>query len=94
MIALVAEMLPELLVIAFFATGAGILTTVSIYLEELGLETLATGDPLFGVGVMVVGALAFYFGPYLMGYSRLRPRVTVWLDHRPRRQARRELDRS
>ncbi|MFW5918551.1 MAG: hypothetical protein ACOCR0_03605 [Haloferacaceae archaeon] len=71
------ELLIELVEILFFAAGTVALSGVGVVLEEFALTTALTGDPLLGAWVGLMGLMAFYFGPYLMGYDELRPRVAA-----------------
>lgn len=77
---LLVETVPELAAIAFFTVGAGALSTLGVYLEELALETLAAGQTTLGLWFACFGLVAFYFGLYLFGYSELLPRVSEYLD--------------
>ncbi|WP_129114320.1 hypothetical protein [Halegenticoccus tardaugens] len=79
---LVAELFAELLAVGFFAVGAGALTTVGLYFERLSLEALAAGRFSFALWIGGMGALALYFGPYLMGYTELLPRLRSLLETR------------
>lgn len=72
---MLAELLLELLEIGGFAVGTVVLSAVGVYLEELSIETVAAGQPKLALWLAAMGALAFYFGPYLMGYTELRPRL-------------------
>ena len=75
MLATLAELLPELLSILFYAVGAAGLAAAGVEMERYGLETLSAGHPLLGAWVMFMGAMAFFFGPYGMGYRNLLPRL-------------------
>ena len=43
------ELLPEVAAIAFFSIGSFVLSTLGLYLERLGVETAAGGDPVFAL---------------------------------------------
>ncbi|SDL97078.1 hypothetical protein SAMN04487949_0351 [Halogranum gelatinilyticum] len=77
---LLVETMPEFVAIAFFTVGAGALSSLGLYLEELALETLAAGQTTLGLWFACFGLVAFYFGLYLFGYSELLPRVSSYLD--------------
>jgi hypothetical protein len=74
---LAPELLAELLEVLFFGVGTVALSGLGVYLEEFALATVSTGKPLLGAWIGLMGLLAFYFGPYLMGYDELRPRVAA-----------------
>jgi hypothetical protein len=76
---LLVETVPELAAILFFAVGSGGLSTLGVYLEELALETLATGETFLALWFAGFGVMAFYFGLYLFGYTELLPRVSAYL---------------
>lgn len=69
------ELLPEVLAIGFLSAGSLVLSTLGLYLERVGVETAAGGDPAFALWFVVLGGLSLYFGAYLMGYTELLPRV-------------------
>jgi hypothetical protein len=77
MVRIMPELLVELIEVVFFALGTAVLSGVGIYLEEFALSTALTGSPLLGAWIGLMGLMAFYFGPYLMGYDELRPRVAL-----------------
>ena len=77
---LLVETVPELVAILFFAIGSGALSTLGVYLEELALETLATGETFLALWFAGFGVMAFYFGVYLFGYSELLPRMSSCLE--------------
>jgi hypothetical protein len=77
---LLAETVPELGAILFFAVGSSALSTLGVYLEELAIETLAAGQTTLGLWFAGFGLVAFYFGLYLFGYTELLPRVRTYLD--------------
>ncbi|QCJ47030.1 hypothetical protein [Haloprofundus sp. MHR1] len=68
------ELLPEFFSVLFFASGAAALSTLGVYIERLALETMATGDTVLALWLAVIGLMAFYFGPYLMGLTEALPR--------------------
>ena len=70
-------LLPELVELLFFGLGSVLLTGVGVYVEEIALATVQAGKPELGAWFAVMGAMAFYFGPYLMGYDELRPRIAA-----------------
>ncbi|WP_101295213.1 hypothetical protein [Halegenticoccus soli] len=72
---LLAELLSELVAVVLLALGTGTLTTVGLYLERLSFEAFTSGRVTFALWVAGMGALALYFGPYLMGYTELLPRI-------------------
>lgn len=76
---LLVETVPELAAILFFAIGSSALSTLGVYLEELALQTLATGETFLALWFAVFGLLALYFGLYLFGYSELLPRLCSYL---------------
>jgi hypothetical protein len=76
---LLVETVPEFVAILFYALGFGTLSTVGVYLEELALETLATGETVLALWFAGLGVMAFYFGLYLFGYTELLPRVSDYL---------------
>jgi hypothetical protein len=75
------ELVPELLVTLFFGVGATVLSAVGVVLERIGAETLAAGDPV-GLWILFMGAMAFYFGPFAMGYHDFLPRLRALLARR------------
>jgi len=75
MFATLLELWPTLLELLFFAVGTVFLSGVGVYLEEFALETAAGGQLALAVWLAVMGAMAFYFGLYLMGYTEFRPRL-------------------
>jgi hypothetical protein len=77
MVRIMPELLVELIEVVFFAIGTAVLSGVGVYLEEFALSTALTGEPLLGAWIGLMGLMAFYFGPYLMGYDELRPRVAL-----------------
>ncbi len=77
MVRIMPELLVELVEVVFFAIGTAVLSGVGVYLEEFALSTALTGEPLLGAWIGLMGLMAFYFGPYLMGYDELRPRVAL-----------------
>lgn len=77
---LLVETVPEVAAILLLAVGSGVLSTVGVYLEELALETLATGETFLALWFAGFGVMAFYFGVYLFGYTELLPRVSNYLD--------------
>lgn len=76
---LLVETVPEFAAILFFAVGSSALSTLGVYLEELALQTLATGETFLALWFAAFGLLAFYFGLYLFGYSELLPRLSSYL---------------
>jgi hypothetical protein len=77
MVRIMPELVVELVEVVFFALGTAVLSGVGVYLEEFALSTALTGEPLLGAWIGLMGLMAFYFGPYLMGYDELRPRVAL-----------------
>lgn len=77
MVRIMPELLVELIEVVFFAIGTAVLSGVGVYLEEFALSTALTGEPLLGAWIGLMGLMAFYFGPYLMGYDELRPRLAL-----------------
>lgn len=78
MVKIVSELFAELVEILFFGVGTVVLSGAGVYLEEFALTTALSGEPLLGAWIGLMGLMAFYFGPYLMGYDELRPRVTAF----------------
>lgn len=76
------ELWPELPELLFFGVGSVALSGVGIYLEEIALEIVRSGQLTLGVWVAFMGVMAFYFGPYLMGYTEFRPRLARLRDAR------------
>ncbi|WP_224448040.1 hypothetical protein [Haloprofundus salilacus] len=70
----VLELLPEFFSVLFFASGAAVLSTAGVYIEQLAFETMAAGDTTLALWLAVIGLMAFYFGPYLMGFTEALPR--------------------
>ena len=70
----ILDLLPELLSLAFYAVGTVGLSALGVYLEEFALETAAAGQPKLGLWIAFMGCMAFYFGPFLMGYHEALPR--------------------
>jgi hypothetical protein len=66
---------PELADLLFFGLGSVLLTGVGVYVEEIALATVQAGKPELGAWFAVMGAMAFYFGLYLMGYREFRTRL-------------------
>lgn len=77
MVKLAPELLVELLEVLFFSVATVVLSGVGVFLEEFALATVSTGEPLLGAWIGLMGLMAFYFGPYLMGYDELRPRIVA-----------------
>ena len=75
MLATLLELWPAFLELFFFAVGTVLLSGVGLYLEEFALETAAGGQPALALWLAVMGAMAFYFGVYLLGYTEFRPRL-------------------
>ncbi|KTG08099.1 hypothetical protein AUR64_00535 [Haloprofundus marisrubri] len=75
------ELLPEFVSVLFFAGGAAALSTLGVYIEQLAFETLATGETVLALWLAVIGLMAFYFGPYLMGFTEALPRSRRLLAH-------------
>lgn len=69
------EFLPQLAELLFFGVGATLLTGVGLYLERFALTLVEAGQPKLGAWVALMGVMAFYFGPYLMGYDEFRTRL-------------------
>lgn len=65
----------EFLEIGFFAVGAGALSTLGVYIENLALSAFSTGQIKVGFWLLWMGAAALYGGLYLLGYTELLPRV-------------------
>lgn len=78
MVRLSPELLAELVEILLFGVGTLTLSGVGLYLEEFAISTASTGEPLLGAWIGLMGLVAFYFGPYLMGYDELRPRIVAF----------------
>ena len=76
MLATPVDLWPELLELLFFGVGSVALSGVGLYLEEVALDIVRAGHPKLGAWVALMGVMAFYFGPYLMGYTEFRPRLT------------------
>lgn len=81
MVRITPEILIELVELLFFAVGAVVLSGVGIFLEEFALATIQGGEPLLGAWVALMGLMAFYFGPYLMGYEEFRTRLAAFRSH-------------
>ena len=77
MVRITPELLIELVELLFFAVGTVVLSGVGIFLEEFALATVLGGEPLLGAWVALMGLMAFYFGPYLMGYDQFLPRLAA-----------------
>jgi len=75
MLSTLLELWPALVELFFYAAGTVVLSGLGVYLEEFALETAAGGQMALGAWLAVMGAMAFYFGLYLLGYTELRPRL-------------------
>lgn len=61
--------------IVAIAVGTGVLSSIGIYLERLGVAALTAGEVAVGAWLLFMGLLALYIGAYLLGYDTLIPRV-------------------
>ncbi|WP_096389925.1 hypothetical protein [Halopenitus persicus] len=55
--------------------GTGLVSSVGIYLEDLGLAAVTGGNLKMGAWFLGMGLIALYVGVYLLGYETLRPRL-------------------
>jgi hypothetical protein len=67
------ELLVEVLAVAAYAVGTVLLTGLAVAIEQLGLETLAAGQPLHAAWLLFMGVMALFFGPYALGYRHFVP---------------------
>lgn len=72
---LLPELLPELLVTAFYGAGALVLSGVAVVVEEVGFQTAAAGQPKLGLWIAAFGLILLYLGAYGMGYHDFLPRA-------------------
>ena len=75
MLELLVEVAPELAAVSLFGLGATLLTVAGVLIERFALALVESGNVKLGAWAAFVGAMAFYFGPYLLGYHETRPRL-------------------
>jgi hypothetical protein len=76
----VLELLPEVVSLALVAFGSVSLSTLGVYIEELGAAAMAEGQMGLGLWFVVVGLVALYAGSYQLGYRTLLPRLRALAD--------------
>lgn len=65
--------------ILLLAVGTSLLSTLGVYIELLAIGALTTGQLAFGLWLCLLGANAFYFGLYAMGFTELFPRLQLFV---------------
>ena len=64
----------ELAVFAIETVLFGVLTTLGLFSEQVGVSSLSGGEML-GLWYLYMGAIALYAGLYVLGYERVLPKV-------------------
>lgn len=72
---LLVELLPELVVTAFYGLGALALSGVAVALERVGVRTVVAGQPKLGLWIVAFGLVLLYLGVCGMGYNDFLPRA-------------------
>lgn len=73
------DLLPEIATTLFYGVGALVLSGVGVVLEQFGLRTAATGEPMLGAWIGLFGLVMLYLGAYAMGYRDFLPRARALL---------------
>ena len=55
----------------------GVLTTIGLLSEQIGVSSLTSGETL-GLWYVYVGAISLYAGLYVVGYERVLPRLRAY----------------
>ncbi|WP_058367699.1 hypothetical protein [Haloparvum sedimenti] len=70
-----AEFATELVELLALVLGTGALSSVGVYLEQLGIAALSAGDVVVGAWMLGMGAVLLYGGGWMLGYETLVPRA-------------------
>lgn len=70
-----AEFATELVELLALIVGTGALSSVGVYLEQLGIAALSAGDVVVGAWMLGMGAVLLYAGGWMLGYETLVPRA-------------------
>jgi len=65
----------ELLELLAVIVGAGVASTVGVFLERFGLEAAVGGDLVLGLWAAGMGLVALYVGVVALGYEQALPRL-------------------
>ncbi|MFA9516535.1 hypothetical protein ACERIT_04855 [Halopenitus sp. H-Gu1] len=65
----------EIIEVLALTLGTGLLSSVGVYLENLGVTAISGGNVKIGAWFLGMGLIALYAGIYLLGYETLVLRV-------------------